>query len=52
MMGGGGGCIVSEQYHFDTEPGSEKKFVTDPDPDRTLIGIRIQTKEDSVTGKS
>ena len=28
------------------------KFVTDPDPDRNSIRIRIQAKQDSVAGKS
>ena len=28
-----------------------KKIVTDPEPDRTLIRIRIQAKNDSVPGK-
>ena len=49
---------VADLYHIDTDqdPGSEKKFITDPDPnpDRTLIRIqiRIQTKKDLIPGKS
>ena len=51
---------IADPYYFDTDPdtGSEK-FVSDPDPDRTLIRIqaktiqiRIQTNKDSVPGKS
>ena len=49
---------IADPYYFDTDPdtGSEK-FVSDPDPDRTLIRIqaktiqiRIQTNKDSVLG--
>ena len=41
-------------YNFVTDPdlGSKKKFVADPNLDRTLIRIRIQAKKDSVPGKS
>ena len=33
---------VADPYHFDTDPGCEK-FVTDPDPGRTLIRIQAKT---------
>ena len=38
---------VANPYHFDTDPDLDpgcEKFVTDPDPGRTLIRIRIQVK--------
>ena len=42
------GTGVADPYHMiQIRIQDLKKFVTDPDPNKTLIRIRIQTKKDS-----